>query len=61
MFAPEPHARIQNLAASPIRRLSDHGLARGGVLPFWFGESDLPTADFIREAAVASLHAGETF
>ena len=61
MFPPAPHARIQNLAASPIRRLSDHGLARGGVLPFWFGESDLPTADFIREAAVASLHAGETF
>ncbi len=61
MFAPEPHARIKTLAASPIRKLSDHGLARGGVLPFWFGESDLPTADFIREAAAASLRAGETF
>jgi len=31
------------------------------VLPFWFGESDQPTPSFIREAAVASLNAGETF
>lgn len=61
MFSPEPRARIKTLSASPIRRLSEHGLARGGVLPFWFGESDLPTADFIRDAAAASLKAGETF
>lgn len=61
MFQAEPHARIKALAASPIRRLSDHGLARGGVLPFWFGESDLPTADFIREAAAAALKDGQTF
>ncbi len=61
MFPAEPHARIKALAASPIRKLSDHGLARGGVLPFWFGESDLPTAEFIRDAAAASLKAGETF
>jgi aspartate/methionine/tyrosine aminotransferase len=31
------------------------------VLPFWFGESDQPTADYIRAAAVQSLDAGETF
>lgn len=30
-------------------------------MPFWFGESDQPTPSFIREAAVASLNAGETF
>jgi aspartate/methionine/tyrosine aminotransferase len=36
-------------------------MGREDVLPFWFGESDQPTPSFIREAAIASLHAGETF
>ena len=36
-------------------------MGRDDILPFWFGESDQPTPAFIREAAVASLHAGETF
>jgi aspartate aminotransferase len=30
-------------------------------LPFWFGESDQPTPSFIRDAAIASMQAGETF
>jgi aspartate/methionine/tyrosine aminotransferase len=36
-------------------------MGRADVLPFWFGESDQPTADYIRAAAVQSLDAGETF
>jgi aspartate aminotransferase len=36
-------------------------MGRNDVLPLWFGESDQPTPAFIREAAIASLHAGETF
>ena len=36
-------------------------MGRNDVLPFWFGESDQPTPAFIREEAIASLHAGETF
>jgi aspartate aminotransferase len=36
-------------------------MGREDVLPFWFGESDQPTPSFIREAAIASLRAGETF
>lgn len=61
-FSAEPHDRIKALSASPIRLLSEHGLARGGdVLPFWFGESDLPTAGFICDAAAAALKAGQTF
>jgi aspartate/methionine/tyrosine aminotransferase len=36
-------------------------MGRSDVLPFWFGESDQPTADYIRAAAVQSLDAGETF
>jgi aspartate aminotransferase len=36
-------------------------MGREDVLPFWFGESDQPTPSFIREAAIDSLRAGETF
>jgi len=36
-------------------------MGRADVLPFWFGESDRPTPEFIREAAIASLREGETF
>ena len=31
------------------------------VLPLWYGEGDLPTPDFIGEAAAAALRAGQTF
>jgi aspartate aminotransferase len=46
---------------SLIRGLSDRAMGRENLLPFWFGESDQPTPDFIREAAIASLREGETF
>ena len=36
-------------------------MGRSDVLAFWFGESDEVTPEFIREAAIASLDAGETF
>jgi aspartate/methionine/tyrosine aminotransferase len=31
------------------------------VIPLWFGEGDLVTPDFVREAAASGLQAGETF
>ena len=52
---------VQDLAASRIREVANEGLGREGVLKFWFGESDEGTPAFIRDAAIASLHAGETF
>jgi aspartate/methionine/tyrosine aminotransferase len=51
---------ISRLPASKIREVANAGLGRDDVLPFWFGESDEPTPSFIRDAAVRSLHAGET-
>jgi aspartate aminotransferase len=60
-FQAEPHARIKALGTSPIRALSDIGMGLKDVLPFWFGESDLPTADFICDAASAALKGGQTF
>jgi aspartate/methionine/tyrosine aminotransferase len=52
---------IEQLKASKIRELANAGLGRSDVLAFWFGESDEVTPDFIRQAAIDSLHAGETF
>jgi len=52
---------IAELPGSKIREVANAGLGRGDVLPFWFGESDEVTPEFIREAAVRSLHDGETF
>src|ERR1700678_4803070 len=46
---------------SLVRAVANAAMGREDVLPFWFGESDRPTPSFIREAAIASLRAGETF
>lgn len=52
---------VQALKSSLIREVANAGMGRADVLPFWFGESDQPTAEFIRQAAIASLGSGETF
>ena len=52
---------IQNLEESKIREVANAGMGRPDVLAFWFGESDEVTPDFIRQAAIDSLQAGETF
>jgi len=52
---------VQSLEESRIREVANEGLGREGVLKFWFGESDEVTPEIIREAAIASLQAGETF
>jgi aspartate/methionine/tyrosine aminotransferase len=54
-------AEVQALQSSLIRVVANAGMGRTDVLPFWFGESDQPTAPFIREAAIQSLSSGETF
>ncbi len=52
---------IAALPASKIREVANAGLGRSDVLAFWFGESDEAAPSVVNEAAVASLHAGETF
>ena len=52
---------IQSLGESLIREVANTGMGRADVLPFWFGESDQPTPQFIRDAAAQSLGSGETF
>jgi len=52
---------IRDLPGSKIREVANAGMGRDDILAFWFGESDEPTPEFIREAAVQSLRDGETF
>jgi aspartate/methionine/tyrosine aminotransferase len=52
---------IADLSASRIREVANAGLGRSDVLAFWFGESDEVTPMSVRDAAVTSIEAGETF
>src|SRR6478752_8571725 len=52
---------IEQLPASQIREVANAALGRSDVLAFWFGESDEPTPQSIREAAIRSLSEGDTF
>ncbi len=52
---------IEQLPGSRIREVANAGMGRSDVLAFWFGESDEPTPEFIRQAAVDSIARGETF
>ena len=58
-----PFARpaVRSLTASKIRELVNDGLGNPDVLAFWVGEPDEPTPDFIRQAGMASIAAGELF
>lgn len=58
---PAARAIVQNLGASRIREVANAGIGLQDVLPFWFGEPDQETPDFIRDAAKQSLDAGDTF
>lgn len=52
-----------DVAAIPdslIRAVANAGIGRGDVIPLWFGEPDLPTPQFICDAAAAAMRKGET-
>ncbi|HZR03982.1 MAG TPA: pyridoxal phosphate-dependent aminotransferase [Burkholderiales bacterium] len=61
MFSPTARPAVQALRPSRIREVANAAMGRKDVLAFWFGEPDEVTPAFIREAAIASLDAGETF
>ncbi len=52
---------IDQLPASKIREVANAAMGRKDVLAFWFGESDEPTPQLIRDAAARSIAEGETF
>lgn len=60
-FPALPRSAITGLEASRIREIANGAMGRADVAAFWFGESDVPTPEVIREAAIAALHKGDTF
>jgi len=59
--AVEARPAVRALSSSLIREVANAAMGASNVLPFWFGESDTPTPQFIRDAAADSLLKGETF
>ncbi len=51
----------RNAPESGIVEVMNAGRDHPSLIPLWAGEGDLPTPDFICDAAKASLDAGETF
>jgi aspartate/methionine/tyrosine aminotransferase len=52
---------VRALRSSQIREVANAGFGKDDVLPFWFGESDRVTPQFIRDAASEALSSGATF
>ncbi len=52
---------ISALELSGIGKIAIGALDDPEVIPLWFGESDIVTPDFIRDAAQAAMDAGKTF
>ena len=61
MFTAVARPEVTALAGSRIREIANAGMGRSNIAAFWFGESDLETPEFIRQAAQASLANGGTF
>lgn len=60
-FALTARAEILALRNSKIREVANAGIGLPDVLPFWFGEPDEVTPQFIRQAAIDAINAGDTF
>ncbi|MBW8857216.1 MAG: aminotransferase class I/II-fold pyridoxal phosphate-dependent enzyme, partial [Bradyrhizobium sp.] len=52
---------IAALEPSGITKVTALGLGHPDILPLWFGETDLVTPPFIRQAATQALEDGRTF
>ncbi len=61
MESPIARREILALRTSQIREVANAGMGREDILPFWVGESDQPTPDFIRRATADALMEGRTY
>src|SRR5260370_16702989 len=52
---------VQSVPHSRIRELAEIAMSMPGVLKLYFGESNQPTPEFIKQAAVQALADGFTF
>jgi len=60
-FPPLARPAMEGLEGSLIRAIFAEGSGIPGVIPLWFGEPDVVTPGFIREAAKKALDDGHTF
>lgn len=61
MHPPVARPGVLALRSSQIRDVANAALGRPDVLPFWFGEGDLPTPEPVRRAAAEALMSGRTY
>jgi aspartate aminotransferase len=52
---------VESVPASRIRELAEIAMSMKDVLRLYFGESNLPTPDYIKQAAVRAMRDGFTF
>src|SRR5215471_17002667 len=52
---------VEQVPHSRIRELAEVAMSMDGVLRLYFGESNLPTPDYIKQAAIQALADGYTF
>ena len=60
-MAPLLASSVLNVPHSRIRELAEIAMSMPGVLKLYFGESNQPTPEFIKQAAVKALAEGYTF
>jgi hypothetical protein len=58
---PSIAASVAQVPRSRIRELAEIAMSMDGVLRLYFGESNLPTPDYIKQAAIRAMHDGFTF
>lgn len=57
----EARPAVRALPTSKIREIANAGFGKTDLVKFWFGESDAPTPDFIKAAAIEALNADAVF
>lgn len=58
---PSVATSVENVPHSRIRELAEIAMSMEGVLRLYFGESNLPTPEYIKRAAAAAMQQGYTF
>src|ERR1051326_2598202 len=52
---------VEVVPRSRIRELAEIAMGMDGVLRLYFGESNVPTPDYIKQAAIRAMQEGYTF
>src|SRR5438270_2165265 len=61
ILMPQLASSVENVPHSRIRELAEIAMGMDGVLRLYFGESNLPTPDYIKQAAIRAMAEGYTF